>query len=108
MSETTIYIKGSAGFKTAIMKKLGHRWTDNAQDIDQETVCFSLNEITLHELKSSIGDQLLSQYDITLHDELPEEISSDTPGKYVPGQVFKMTIWANQDLKVSVNKNRNP
>jgi hypothetical protein len=102
MSETTIYIKGSSGFKAALTDKLSDRWTNSSENPDKDTVSFSVNkDMTLNKLKSDIGNELVLQYDLSFLDELPEGSSSYTPVKYVPGQAFKMTIWANQDLMLT-------
>jgi hypothetical protein len=104
MDDTTKYIIGTVGFKSALMSHFGAEWTNGTRDIGQDILSFTLTEnSSIEAMKDSIGDDVLAEYDINFFDELPMRNPPYTQLKRVPPQAFKMSIWVNRDSNVKGN-----
>jgi hypothetical protein len=98
-------MKGNAGFKPAVITKLGGAWINGARDIGQDIVSFSLpGKMQLEDFKESIGNTIISDFEVQFFDELPGDTPSEPRSAYVPGGQIRMSIWANNDSNISVKK----
>src|ERR1700754_4391249 len=96
----TIYIKGDAGFKTAILTKLGGTWIHGLKHYDEDILEFFIPENVLAEdFKAMIGYTNIVTYNLRFMDKLPDDTFSEIPQKFVPGKPIKMSIWANREYK---------
>jgi len=97
----TMYIKGDAGFKTAVLAKLGGTWIHGLKHYDDETLEFSIPENVLAEdFKAMIGYNNIVAYNLRFLDKLLEDTFSEIPQKFVPGKPFKISIWTNNDFRL--------
>jgi hypothetical protein len=105
MNMTKIYVKGSAGFKPAVKAKLGDAWMTNDSDKNVDII-LSLMTSHLDDLKASIGEDLISAYELQFftneHDafELSKGQRSASP--------LKMSIWRNEHPNVRANEIQMP
>ena len=98
MNKTTVYIKGSPGFKPAVITKLGREWIHSARDISEDTISFALPDgVILEEFKEAIGSDVVSDFTILFLDRQPSDLPADAQRKFVPDYPFKMTIWKSND-----------
>jgi hypothetical protein len=105
MSETRIYIKGTTGFKGAVKTKLGGSWIHGDSDVNSDTIMFVLTNATeLKAFKASIGESLITTYDLEFLTNPPDD-DAEAPDLNVE-PFYKMTFWTNVDSKIDVKKNQ--
>jgi hypothetical protein len=96
MNDNIIYITGSIGFKSALVKLLprGH----DVRHISTAVISLALTEtFTLEDLKVYLGDEFLSEHRISFHSEIPSGHSSHARASHAGEFQFKMSIWVNRD-----------
>lgn len=93
------------GFKAAVLTKLGGTWIHGSKDFDTETVMFTLPENSkLKEFKSSIGREIITAFELRFLADVEEALESESPAGRTPNGAVKMTIWTNNDSKVTGKK----
>jgi len=108
MDQTKIYIKGKKGFKAAVKTKLGGTWIHGGSDINVDTVMFSLAaDSQLTDFKSSIGEELISEYNLKFLNDLEEQDDAEL-SKPDSKKPVLMSIWTNKDSNINVRKVQKP
>jgi hypothetical protein len=65
MKNTSIYLTGFPGFKSAVIASLGPEWLNDTQDVSQELMHFNLPKKTsVENFKQLIGENTLSTHNI--------------------------------------------
>jgi hypothetical protein len=90
---------------SAVITRLGRDAIHSGRDIAEDIVSFSLPEnVSIEEFKSSIGSDIVADYNVLFFDHLPDNSGQDTHGNFIPGRPFKMSIWANNDSNLTGTK----
>jgi hypothetical protein len=105
MSKVTVYVKGDPGFMPAVITKLGREWIHNGRNVDEGVISFSLPEkMSKEEFKTSIGTDIVSDFNVLFFDDIPVDAQPEAPWKFVPGHPFRISIWADNDSKLTGTK----
>lgn len=97
----SIYIQGDAGFKSAILTKLGGTWLHGFEDCEEDTLRFSIpEEISRENFKKKIGRDNVVLYNLAFFNDPPGRTPNTTP-QFVAGRLIKMTIWANENYNLN-------
>lgn len=105
MTQITIYIKGDPGFMPALITRLGRNAIHSGRDIGEDIISFSLPEnVSIEEFKASIGEEIVTNYNILFFEVLPANSKQEKSWKFIPGRPFKMSIWANNDSNLTGTK----
>jgi len=98
----SIYIKGDAGFKSAILTELGGAWLHGFDDCEEDTLRFSIPEdISREDFKKKIGYNNISIFNLKFFNDPPNETPKTAP-RFIPGRPIKMSIWANKNYNLNV------
>lgn len=106
MNNRKIYIKGLAGFKPAVKAKLGDAWVLSDTDVNMDTVMLVMApESRLEALKASVGDDLISVYELQFLTNLDEFNAMEVSKGKRTDEPLRMSIWTSKDSNI---RTRNP
>lgn len=96
-----LYIKGDAGFKAALLAKLGGTWIHGHEDYNDAVLGFSVPaNIFIEDFKEAIGYSTIIHYNLSFSKNPPTEMNSEAPSKFIPGTPIKMSIWSNKNYNL--------
>ena len=97
----SIYIKGDAGFKPAILTKLGGTWLHGFDDCEEDTLRFAIPEhISRGDFKKKIGHNNVVLFNLIFFNDPSDETPKIAP-RFIPGRPIKMSIWANENYNLN-------
>jgi hypothetical protein len=109
MNEIKIYIKGRTGFKPVITAKLGGAWTPTESSINVDTIMLlTIGESQLEDLKRSIGQDLISVYELKFLTGLDSRDALELSKVQRSEAPLEMNAWTGKHSNIRAKENQLP